>query len=494
MIAHDITTIRARIHDRLAALSVADAIEPYNPALYIRNASIGENILFGWPTDQTLTGASLAQHGFAISVFERTGLNAPLLEIGRRIAATMLEIFEGLPADHVLFEQFAFFSAEEFPGYRELLARWSQGQTIEADRARLMGLAMLYCEPRHRLGLIDETLERNIVATRAIVRREAPASLRELVAFYNPQEFCEAAPLRDNLLFGAIAPGAATAQERILGALRDALSELGLERNILSLGLDHQAGYAGRALFPSARAAIVLARNLIRQPQILVLNDALGPFGEVEAAEILARVKREMAGRTVVITGRSPLRASGFDIEVAFEGARIRAVTQVGSGKTLDVEQVQAPSATGPSESEELAALRAVALFAGIDTPRLRLLAFTSMRVNFGAGETLFSEGEASDAAYVLISGSADVLIASPDGTIVASRLEANAIIGEMGIVTGNPRSATIVAQSHVTALRLQKEVFLALLAEFPQMALSVTRLIVSRLQSNLDKINGGTR
>ncbi|MFN3673341.1 MAG: cyclic nucleotide-binding protein, partial [Bosea sp. (in: a-proteobacteria)] len=55
-----------------------------------------------------------------------------------------------------------------------------------------------------------------------------------------------------------------------------------------------------------------------------------------------------------------------------------------------------------------------------------------------------------------------------------------------IGIVTGNPRSATILARSDVTALRLQKEVFLALLAEFPAMALSVTRLMAARLQDNL--------
>ncbi len=60
-----------------------------------------------------------------------------------------------------------------------------------------------------------------------------------------------------------------------------------------------------------------------------------------------------------------------------------------------------------------------------------------------------------------------------------------NSIVGEMGLVTGDPRSATIVATSAVEALKLRKDVFLALLAEFPQMALSVTRLMVKRLQDN---------
>lgn len=61
-----------------------------------------------------------------------------------------------------------------------------------------------------------------------------------------------------------------------------------------------------------------------------------------------------------------------------------------------------------------------------------------------------------------------------------------------MGLVTGEPRSATILAQTEVTALRLQKQVFLALLAEFPQMALSVTRLMVRRLQENVAAVSHG--
>ena len=46
--------------------------------------------------------------------------------------------------------------------------------------------------------------------------------------------------------------------------------------------------------------------------------------------------------------------------------------------------------------------------------------------------------------------------------------------------------------RSEVTALRLQKQVFLALMAEFPQMALSVTRLMVKRLQENVAVVSHG--
>ncbi|MFN3670832.1 MAG: ABC transporter transmembrane domain-containing protein, partial [Bosea sp. (in: a-proteobacteria)] len=419
-IAHEIPALRARIRDRLADASVADAIEPYDPARYLRNGTIADNLLFGWPRDAGLAGAGLATERFAVAVLDRAGLAAPLLETGRRIAMTMLEIFEGLPPDHMLFDQFAFFSAAEFPAYGEMLGRLAQGRANEIDRARLTGLALLYCEPRHRLGLLDARLEAQILLARDSLRSEAPEALRQRVAFFDPQAYCEAAPLRDNLLFGAIAPGATVAQERIVGALREALNALDLALPVFSLGLDQPAGYAGRALFPSARAALTLARSLIRRPQILILNDALGAFGEVEAAAILTRVQAEMAGLTLIVTGRSLGRKTGFDREFVFEGASVTAVTAA-APQDRAPEPAAPPAGPAAEESEDLAALRAVALFAGIDAPRLRLLAFTSLRVNFRAGETLFREGEDSDAAYVLICGCADVMIATARGLVAIS-------------------------------------------------------------------------
>ena len=492
-IASDIAAIRERIRDRLGVLGAGDAIEPYDPLRYIRNGTIAENLLFGWPIDQRLTVDGLADHAFVGEVIERAGLTRPLIDLGRRIAETMLEIFEGLPPDHMLFEQFAFFSAEAFPAHREMLARLAGGRPSATDLARLTGLAMRYCEPRHRLGFLDEPLERHIVAARGIVRQEATSDFRGSVAFFDPLQFCDAAPLRDNLLFGAIVPESVRAQQQIMAAIREALTDLGLVEQVFELGLEHQAGYGGRFLFPGTRSAVALARNLIRKPQILILNDALGTLGQVEAEETLARIQTEMAGRTLIVTGRNLTRIAGVDLQIVFADAKVASVTRMASGETLPVEQAPPSADALPLESEDLRALRAVTLFAGIDTPRLRLLAFTSARVTFKTGETLFRQGEGSDAAYVVLSGTAEVLIATADGATIISTIGQNAIIGEMGIVTGEPRSATILARSDMVTLRLRKEVFLALLVEFPQMLLSISRLMVKRLQDNVAAVSRGS-
>lgn len=131
----------------------------------------------------------------------------------------------------------------------------------------------------------------------------------------------------------------------------------------------------------------------------------------------------------------------------------------------------------------EVQSLRQVPMFREIDPARLKLLAFTSERVKFAEGQRFFSQGDAADAAYVILEGRADVLLRTPGGEIKVAELGSNAIVGEMGIIGDSPRSATIVAAEPATALRIDKRVFLELLAQFPQMALAVMRELAGRLE-----------
>jgi len=131
----------------------------------------------------------------------------------------------------------------------------------------------------------------------------------------------------------------------------------------------------------------------------------------------------------------------------------------------------------------EVQSLRQVPMFRDIDPARLKLLAFTSERVQFSDGQRFFSQGDVSDAAYVILDGRAHVLLNTPSGEIKVAELGDNALVGEMGILSDTPRSATIMAAEPTTALRIDKRVFLELLAQFPQMSLAVMRELAQRLE-----------
>jgi CRP-like cAMP-binding protein len=135
------------------------------------------------------------------------------------------------------------------------------------------------------------------------------------------------------------------------------------------------------------------------------------------------------------------------------------------------------------SLQEEVEILRRIPLFARMEPARLKLLAFTSQRLSFEAGQALFHQGEPGDSAYILIEGEADVSIDSPGGPIVVATLGRHAIVGEIAILCDVPRTATVNARTPLLTLRIDKETFFRLVNEFPQMAVEIMRELAHRLE-----------
>ena len=65
---------------------------------------------------------------------------------------------------------------------------------------------------------------------------------------------------------------------------------------------------------------------------------------------------------------------------------------------------------------EDVEALRRIPYFAMMDSAKLKLLAFTSTRVQLAQGGVLCREGEPGDAAYIVLEGEADIVVAAEDG------------------------------------------------------------------------------
>lgn len=137
----------------------------------------------------------------------------------------------------------------------------------------------------------------------------------------------------------------------------------------------------------------------------------------------------------------------------------------------------------------EVKSLQALPMFKGVDGTKLKLLAFASDRLTFLANERMFSQGDISDSAYVILNGRVNVVLESGENAIKIAEIPRGSIVGEMGVLSGSPRSATIVAAEPTEALRIGKDVFFDLLQEFPQIAIAVMRDIAVRLERTNAKL-----
>jgi HlyB family type I secretion system ABC transporter len=100
-----------------------------------------------------------------------------------------------------------------------------------------------------------------------------------------------------------------------------------------------------------------------------------------------------------------------------------------------------------------------------------RLVVKSFVPVSFGFGEIVFQEGDESDGFYVLVAGAARVLKQRTDGVeLTLNTLRPGDGFGELGLLTGEARSATVRASSESQALKLDRALFSALIQVHPEL------------------------
>ena len=135
------------------------------------------------------------------------------------------------------------------------------------------------------------------------------------------------------------------------------------------------------------------------------------------------------------------------------------------------------------SIEKEVEVLRQIPLFSNIEPAKLKLMAFASQRLTFRSGQSLFCQGDPGDAAYIVVEGTADVLVDTPSGPLTVATLTKNDIVGEIAILCDVPRTATVSATSELTTLKITKELFFHMVTDFPEMGVEIMRVLARRLE-----------
>jgi NTE family protein len=125
-------------------------------------------------------------------------------------------------------------------------------------------------------------------------------------------------------------------------------------------------------------------------------------------------------------------------------------------------------------------------LFNSLDGAALRSLESELTSLRLRGGETLCVMGEPGDSLYVVLYGRLRALVPGPNGAHVLGEVGRGESVGEMAVLTGAPRSATVCAVRDTELVQLSKVGFERLMAKHPQVMLEFTRLIINRYQQTL--------
>jgi CRP-like cAMP-binding protein/small-conductance mechanosensitive channel len=141
-----------------------------------------------------------------------------------------------------------------------------------------------------------------------------------------------------------------------------------------------------------------------------------------------------------------------------------------------------------------VAALDSAVLFSRL-SPEEKIDLAEAVRVApFSAGEVITRQGATAHWLYILTKGEAEVRVSGSDGEDrKVAELHAPSFFGEMALMTGEPREATVVARSDVECLRVDKDDFKGILARRPEIAQEMSTILAQRrvelvaVRENLD-------
>lgn len=145
-----------------------------------------------------------------------------------------------------------------------------------------------------------------------------------------------------------------------------------------------------------------------------------------------------------------------------------------------DIEEIPLPEprALGQAAARALAS---TPLFSGLSQEALESFVSELQLVHLASGEVLFHEGEPGDALYVIVEGEVLVEAEGPPRVEMA-RLGAGAFIGEVALMTDQPRSATVAAIEDAELLRVDRATLKHVLAEHGEVLAAVLRFVRDRL------------
>ena len=144
-----------------------------------------------------------------------------------------------------------------------------------------------------------------------------------------------------------------------------------------------------------------------------------------------------------------------------------------------------APEETVLMRADLGAVLGSLPLFKGLEPGVLRQIGVAAEWLSLPGGATLFRAGERPDALYVVLSGCLGVFLPDRRPQQVRGRVVAGGTVGEMGLISGRPRTADVVALRDTELARVSRESFDRVFGQYPDAMLRIARLTVDRLEQS---------
>src|SRR5271168_853340 len=124
--------------------------------------------------------------------------------------------------------------------------------------------------------------------------------------------------------------------------------------------------------------------------------------------------------------------------------------------------------------------------FSSMTAAELDNLASLSTCVRLGSDAVVFREGDPGDALYIVVTGMVRILVATMSSEIQLNTLGPGDIFGEIAVLDGRGRTATVKTSKETELVRIGRQEFLAFLEDFPRYTTMLVHILASRVRSTV--------
>ena len=379
---------------------------------------------------------------------------------------------------------------EQLSGIRLRIAKGSYVGLVGpsgSGKSTMLKLLMRFYDPSRGLITIDGHDLRQV--TQASLRARMGVVLQDNALFN--------ISVRDNILAGQ--PGASA------DALKAAVRTVGLEEAIAALpqGYDTLLGEQGVRLPAAVQQRLALARAILREPEILLLDEATSALDAAEEAALSQTIRAVRQGRTTIAVSHRLATVADADQLYVFENGRIaeqgshfELIAAGGVYATLWRKQAGFNfSPDGHHVDVDARRLKAFPILDQLRDDQLSELAPFFATETFPAGREIVRQNDPGDKFYIIARGKVEVwrMEEQSGHTRRMAVLQDGDFFGEITLITGFPRTASVRAQTVCTCISLERGQFNRLLERVPELKQRISEVALQRLRESSHAVAAST-
>jgi ABC-type multidrug transport system ATPase subunit len=423
--------------------------------------------------------------------------------------------------------------AHQAPALLALLPNYSKiSQTTEdldADDSAVAGLddstrrilleVALSADAAGPEGTIDPQFRQSLIEARQRLAQNDARSC-ENWNLLNSGEMWETLTLRENLLGGRVDSRIHGAADRVDVILRKILEDKEVFSSVLLLGLEYRVGEGGKFLSGGQKQKVTIARAILKNPGILLMDEATSSLDEGSQARVVELLRDHFAGKTVVsishrlstirdydqivVLDRGQVAQAGtYDNLVAAEGIFRDLVHQEQGGapkpvapalRKADVEA--AKSGDGLSDLQHQLAMSD--LFSNMPSEQLEFLARATKVYDFPKSQVIFRRGDPGSELFIVTAGSVTFTIEIPGATEgetpqekIVSIFGIGKVFGELALFGNGLRTLTARAEAGTRLISLGREDLFRLMQADSGIATNLLRMLARRMVEVTDERYG---